>query len=88
MRRGVVDLKSAGLDPDPSSAQSVIWDDPEPQFPQVAAAGNGGDALPLGMINEAAFRKLPCKYVFLPVSLLRGIPLPSKLPLGLAIALT
>lgn len=63
-RRGVVALKSAGLDPDPSSAQSVTWDDP-----QVAAAGNGGDCLPLGKINEAAFRKLPCKYVFLPVSL-------------------
>lgn len=79
----MVALKSAGLDPDPSSAQSVTWDDP-----QVAAAGNGGDCLPLGKINEAAFRKLPCKYVFLPVSLLRGSPSPSKLPLGLAIALT
>lgn len=59
VRRAVVALKSAGLDPGPSSALFVIWADPESRYPQVAALRNGGDFLPLGMVNEAAFRKLP-----------------------------
>lgn len=82
----MVALKSAGLDPGPTSALFVIWDDPESHYPQVAAPRNDGDFLPLGMVNEAASRKLPGKLVFLPVSLLKEAPHHRKLPSGLAIA--
>lgn len=86
VRCAVVALRSAGLDPGPSSALFVIWDDPESHYPQVATPRNGGDFLPLGMVNEAAFRKLPGTLVFLPVSLLKEAPHHQKLPSRLAIA--